>query len=57
MNGKFRTRFRTNDGKGPVSTKISKLFALDTESMGLITANSAGGSVGGGSSSGCGCGK
>ena len=49
--------FRTNDGKGPVSTKISKLFALDTESMGLITANSAGGSVGGGSSSGCGCGK
>ena len=49
--------FRTNDGKGPVSTKTSKLFALDTESMGLITANSAGGSIGGGSSSGCGCGK
>ncbi|HNR44942.1 MAG TPA: hypothetical protein PKH80_07235 [Methanofastidiosum sp.] len=49
--------FRTNDGKGPVSTKISKLFVLDTESMGLITSNSAGGGGNGGSSSGCGCGK
>ena len=50
--------FRTNDGKGPVSTKISKLFALDTELMGLSTSNSGGGgSEGGPSSGGCGCGK
>ena len=50
--------FRTNDGKGPVSTKISKLFALDTESMGLTTSNSAGGGgEGGPSSGGCGCGR
>lgn len=45
--------FRTNDGKGPVITKVSKLFALDAESMGLDISNSAGG----GGSSGCGCGK
>ncbi|KYC45798.1 MAG: hypothetical protein APG12_00778 [Candidatus Methanofastidiosum methylothiophilum] len=52
--------FRTNDGQGPVSTKISKLFVLDTEAMGLTASNSAGGgSSAGGSSSGggCGCGK
>ena len=47
--------FRTNDGKGPVSTKISKLFALDTELMGLSTSNSGGGGSTG-SSTGCGCG-
>lgn len=49
--------FRTNDGKGPVSTKISKLFALDTELMGLSISNSGGGGSEGSSSSGCGCGK
>ena len=50
--------FRTNDGKGPVITKMSKLFALDTESMGLSTSNSGGGGgEGGPSSGGCGCGK
>jgi len=49
--------FRTNDGKGPVITKISKLFSLDTESMGLTTSNSGGGGSQGSSSSGCGCGK
>jgi len=49
--------FRTNDGKGPVSTKISKLFALDTDSMGLIASNSAGGGGGEVKSSGCGCGN
>ncbi len=47
--------FRTNDGRGPVSTKISKLFALDTEAMGLTASNSAGG-CGERVSSGCGCG-
>ena len=50
--------FRTNDGHGPVSTPKSKLFVLDSEAMGLLASNSAGGSgSSGGSSSGCGCGK
>jgi hypothetical protein len=49
--------FRTNDGKGPVSTKISKLFVLDIESMGLSISNSAGGGGNAGPSSGCGCGN
>jgi hypothetical protein len=50
--------FRTNDGKGPVITKASNLFVLDTETMGLITSNSAGGSgSSSGAASGCGCGK
>ena len=48
--------FRTNDGKGPVITKISKLFALDNESMGLSSSNSGGGGSTD-SSSGCGCGS
>ena len=49
--------FRTNDGKGPVRTENSDLFAFNVQAMGLLATCTSGSGESSSGSSGCGCGR